>query len=43
MTEPVTGYLALDHPDTPENIAAAILATLPRKREAWRYLQDDTD
>ena len=29
-------------PDTPENIARAILNTPPKKSEEWRYLQDET-
>lgn len=27
-------------PDSPENIARAILATPPRKREDWRHIQE---
>ena len=28
-------------PDTPENIAAAIVNTPPKADDEWRYLQDD--
>ena len=27
-------------PDTPENIASAILGTPPKKEDDWRYLRD---
>lgn len=27
-------------PDTPENIARALLTTPPKKEEEWRYTQD---
>jgi len=30
-------------PDTPENVMRAILATPPRKDEAWRYLREADD
>ena len=30
-------------PDTPENIARAVLATPPKATDEWRYLQDDSD
>lgn len=28
-------------PDTPENIALALLRTPPKKSEGWRYMQED--
>ena len=28
-------------PDTPENVARALLTTLPKKNEDWDYLGDD--
>ena len=28
-------------PDTPENIARAIVTTPPKNKDEWRYLQDD--
>ncbi|MCY3562159.1 MAG: hypothetical protein OXH20_13500 [bacterium] len=30
-------------PDTPENIARAVLNTPPKRRDEWRYLQDDEE
>lgn len=27
-------------PDTPENIAKAILTTLPKKKKKWRYMRE---
>ena len=28
-------------PDTPENIARALLSTPPKKKDEWRYLNED--
>ena len=33
MSEPI--------PDTPENIARAILGTPPKKRDEWDYLEEE--
>lgn len=30
-------------PDTPENIARAVLSTPPKKRDEWRHLQEADD
>ena len=30
-------------PDTPENIARAILNTPPKRRENWRFIREDED
>ena len=30
-------------PDTPENVARAIMTTRPKGREEWDYLQDEDD
>ena len=46
MTEPRRGRpvkrpMPEPIPDTPENIAKAVLATPPKAADEWRYLQDD--
>lgn len=28
-------------PDTPENIARALVTSPPKQKDQWRYLQDD--
>ena len=30
-------------PDTPENIARAVLSTTPKQRDEWRHLQEADD
>lgn len=30
-------------PDTPENVAQALLATPPKKKSDWKYLQDEAE
>ena len=38
---PTTRTMPEPIPDTPENIARAVLNTPPKNDEDWRYLQDD--
>ena len=40
---PVTRSMPDPIPDTPENIAAAIFATPPKKKSEWKYLRDRKD
>ena len=37
---PVKNPLPPPIPDTPENIARAILSSPPRKRDEWKYLKE---
>lgn len=30
-------------PDTPENVARAILGTAPKGRDEWRFVQEQTE
>nr|MDE0502201.1 hypothetical protein [bacterium] len=38
---PVEKPLPPPIPDTPENIARAVLATPPKRKRDWRYLKSD--
>ena len=40
---PVTNTMPEPIPDTPENIARALLTTPPKKREEWDYLKNTKD
>ena len=40
---PVTNTMPEPIPDTPENIARALLTTTPKKREEWDYLKQKED
>ena len=40
---PVTNTMPEPIPDTPENIARALLTTPPKKRDEWDYLKKTKD
>ena len=40
LGRPVKRSMPEPIPDTPENIARAIVTTPPKKRDEWRFLKD---